>query len=127
MTELLKFLVRYCSPLFDNHQFEITDSKNSKEESYIQLRNTELGILLKKKPKNLPEISFQSLFEKKTRTWFPLDQISTLLKRPTNQHKLDEANTAFLLTHITAIVKLFSKENTPKTIQALNKIQNKTA
>lgn len=123
MTQLLKFLVRYCQPLFDHHGFEIVDSKNNPDEDQIYLRNPQLALLLKQKKQQLPEILFQSLYEKNHRSWHRLDHISTLLQRPTTEHRLNDANTAFLLTHLNLIVKLFSKEETNTTLSRLQALR----
>jgi hypothetical protein len=123
MTQLLKFLVRYCQPLFEEHGFEITDSKNAADEKQIHLRNSQLALLLKQKDQELPEILFQSLYEKTHRSWHRLDQISTLLRRPTTEHRLNDANTAFLLTHLNLIVQLFSREETTKTLARLRTLK----
>jgi len=124
MIELLRFILRYGSPLLEKHRFEITDSKNSPEESNIHLRNLHTSILLSQKRGELPIIEFQSLYQKNKEKWHQLHHISTILKRPTQERRLNDANTAFFLTHIDAIIKLFSPENKDKTLQKLAELQN---
>jgi len=120
---LVRFLAQYGQPLFTLHGFEITDSKNTTEGAKIYLKNAQVAVRLSQKKDQLPNLVFQSLFEKGSRTWHPLHHISTLLKRPTNCASLDSANTAFFLTHTNSIVKLFSKENTLQTLQKLKELK----
>jgi len=123
VTPLLKFLVRYCQRLFDVHRFEIVDSKNTPVESEVYLKNSDVTLRLLHRHPAQPELFFQAAYEKQSRTWHSLQEVSHLLGRPTAEKALDEANTAFLLTHTDMILRLFSKEKTPATLETLRRSQ----
>jgi hypothetical protein len=132
MNEILYFIIKNCSFLYEQYEFRFIDSAISKFSGYaaIILGSSDLNIRFSVERGQMIS-EFQSNYEKKDiYSWYSIDVVRQLITGEKECIALmDEKNTNFLKNNISNILEIFSKQNVKNTIlklKQLERIRSKT-
>jgi hypothetical protein len=127
MNEILKFLIKHCSFLYEKYGFRFIDSaisESSKDASVI-LGAPDVNIrFCMERGQLLVEFQSNHFGRKNVYSWYSIDVLRQLVTGEKECNALmDEENTNFLKDNIITILDLFSKQKVRDTISKLKQLE----
>jgi len=125
MNELLGYIVKYCSDLFEKYRFKFVDSDTSDSfgDAYVTLASDSIFIRFVR-DRGQMRLDIQSKYQKRYRGWHSLDVVRQLITNEKEYHSiLDAKNGIFLQKNLEKIVNLFSENNAQHTLTELSKLE----
>ncbi len=125
MNEILEFLVKYCSFLYETNRFKFVDSlvSSSFGNALLVLASDTLRLRFVRDRSQL-FLDFQSIQQKGKMHWHSIDVVRQLITGKKQQSaELTEDYAIFLRNHLDDIEQCFSKEKLTETVQALQKLK----
>ena len=127
MNEILKFLMRYCSFLYEKYGFRFIDSaiSESSSDAAIILGSPDMNIrFCTERGQLLVEFQSNRYGKKNVYSWYSIDVVRSLVTGEEGSNAvMDEENTNFFRDNVTTIISLFSKSNGKDTISKLKKLE----
>ena len=126
MNEILKFLMKYCSFLYETNRFKFVDSLVSSSfggDSLLVLASDTLRLRFVRDRGQL-FLDVQSAHQKDKKRWYSIDLVWRLITGEKRQSaELNEDYAAFLRDHLDEIERRFSAHSVKETAEALGKFE----
>jgi len=129
MTDLLNFLIRFCSHLFETPGFRFKDAavgQNSAEGSYILMESDDLQIYVSNEREQIT-LQIRSVHDPKSKNWFSFDLIARLLGQKVPTGLMDATNCELLSKNIDTIIGCFERKKLNETLTKLDEFKNERA
>jgi len=127
MKEILEFLMKHCSFLYEKYGFRFTDSAISEsfDNAALTLSIRELTIrFLREKGKLYLDFQSNLYGKKNAQSWYSMDIVRQLITGEKDYHSImDAENASFLMNNIGVIIELFSQKNVKETIAKIKKLE----
>ena len=130
MNQILRYLLDYCSFLYEPGRYRFVDSETSASfggDAYLTLASDSVRIrFVRDRDRLLME--FQSVEEEGQFDWYSIDVVRQLVTgEPRRSARLDEDQAAFLREHLDDIEERFAPERLDETTTALKKLERTRA
>ena len=128
MTELLKYIISYCTDLYEKFGFKIVDSVATSSfggNGMVILESDEIKLKFIRDREQM-FLDFLSKYDTKKNNWYSLDLIRQLLTNEQKCHSLlNKDNGHFLKNNIARIIEIYKKPNAIATLQSLAILEKK--
>lgn len=127
MNEILKFLMRYCSFLYEIKGFKFINSATSESfgNASLTLGSTFLNIrFIRDRGQLFTDFQSNLYGKKNAQSWYSIDIVRQLISNEKKYYALmDSKNATFLRNHIDIIIDLFSRSKVKDTILKLKRLE----
>lgn len=127
MDEILIFLIKYCSDLYNEYKFKFVNSTTSDYfgDAALMLENNYLQVKFIKERGQL-FLEFHSLYDKKGKNWYSFDLVRRLMKEEDKYYSvLDGDNGLFIQNNLEQILALFNQDVVEHTLMTLELLKKK--
>jgi len=130
MSEILRFLLKYCAFLYETGRFKFVDSGVSPSfggDAFLVLASDALRMRFVRDRGQL-FMDFQSIHHESEKDWYSIDVVQRLVTGERQASaELNEGYVAFLHDHLDDIERLFATQRLRETVMALQKLERARA
>jgi len=125
MIQLLKFIITYFQPLFEEYLFMIKDSENAGNRfsgASILMVSNEMEIFLAIERDEITA-DFRSIFDNRKSSWYSIDIILALLGYKGFSGVLDDRSSSLIRDELPEIIDRFGASKVEETLRLLDKLE----